>query len=155
MPHTAITRSLCFTACLGLAACSSPVTTSTQTVVLYGNTVQITSGTLSKGRFVNVADSQKTWEGDLKGGKEKWGNRRDALHLTANSEIIRICGDWFALTKGPIYNMLDSDETMGGVAPALGVSVAMIAYIVADAATQDTNVPASTYVEFTCPKDEK
>lgn len=145
-----------FVSMFGLVACASPVTTSQKTVTAEGNELEITSGTFSNGRFVSVKKTQKAWEAHLKGGKEKWTARSDALRLTARGEIHRICDEWFvAIQKGPIYNMLDSDETMGGIAPALGVSVAMVAYLAAEAATKDTNIPSSVYMEFTCPKDEK
>src|SRR5438105_156611 len=114
-------RALYLLACLpALSACAPAVTTSQRTVAVWGNTLHIASGTLSGGRFVSVANAQKTWEGDLKGGKEKWNARRASLELYARKEIERICGHWFfALRRGPVYNMLDNDETMGGVAPVL------------------------------------
>jgi hypothetical protein len=140
----------------GLVACAAPVTTSQRTEIIHDNKLQITSGTFDKGRFVSVANAQKVWEARLKGGKEKWILRRDLLRFIARKEIEHICGSHFvAIRKGPIYNMLDNDETMGGVAPALGVSVAMLAYIAAEAATLPTNIPASVYMEFSCQKDEK
>lgn len=142
--------------CLVLAACSSPVVKSHTTKVVGGNNLQVTSGTVSGGRFISVANTHKEWAASLKGGKERWNARRGALLSTARAEMEQICGDWFvALRKGPLYNMLDSDETMGGVAPALGVTVAMAAYIAAEAATKDTNVPSSMYMEFACQSDEK
>lgn len=144
-------------ACMvGLAACAAPVTTSHKTITVEGNTLQITSGTGNTGRFISVENTRKVWEGSLKGGKEKWLARRDMLNMTARKEIEHICGEWFvALHKGPIYRMLDSDETMGGMAPALGVGVAMAAYLAAEASTKDTNIPASVYMEFSCQRDEK
>jgi hypothetical protein len=139
-----------------LAACASPVTTSQRTVTVDDNRLEITSGTLNNGRFITVANAQKVWEGDLKGGKEKWIARRDVLLLTARNEIEAICGEWFvAMRKGPIYNMLDNDETLGGAAPALGVAVSMAAYLAAEAATQVTNIPSSVYIEFSCQDDKK
>jgi len=139
-----------------LAACDSPVTTSKRTVTEGGNGLLITSGTTGGGRFVSVDNPQKSWEGDLKGGREKWGARRDVLHDTARNEIERICGEWFvAIHKGPVYNMLDNDETMGGAAPALGVAVSMAAYLAAEAATKDTNIPTGVYMEFSCQGEGK
>lgn len=148
---------LYFLACLpALVACSGPVTTSERTEEVEGNNLQITTGTLSDGRFITVANAQKVWEGDLKGGKDKWGNRRDFLLLNARQEIESICGQWFvAMRKVPFYNMLDNDETMGGLAPALGATVAMAAYLAAEAATKDTNIPSSVYIEFSCDDDKK
>lgn len=141
---------------LWLVACSAPVTTSQKTVTSYGNNLQVVSGTDNNGRFIMVANAQKTWEGVLKGGKEKWIMRRDFLNRFARDEIEKICGSWFvAIRKGPIYNMLDNDETMGGVAPALGVAFSMAAYLAAEAATKDTNVPASAYIEYSCQDDKK
>src|SRR5580658_773916 len=118
-------QALYLLACMsGLVACASPVTTSQRTVTVDGNNLQITSGTLNNGRFITVENAQKVWEADLKGGKEKWIARRDILLLTAKDEIERICGQPFvAMHKGPVYNMLDNDETLGGAAPALGVAV--------------------------------
>jgi hypothetical protein len=144
-------------ACISvLAACTSPVTTAQRTVTLEGNDLRISSGTLSNGRFITVENVRKTWEGELQGGKEKWTARSDLLHTTARNEIETICGQWFvAIHKGPIYNMLDSDETMGGMAPALGVEVSMVAYLAAEASTKDTNIPTSVYMEFSCPNEGK
>jgi hypothetical protein len=51
--------------------------------------------------------------------------------------------------------MLDNDETMGGMAGVLGVSVAMAAYLAAEAATKDSNIPTGVYMEFGCPEDRK
>ena len=127
----------------------------TKTVPVDDNNLKISSGTLSSGRFVTVENAQKLWEGELKGGKEKWPARRDALLVTARSEIEGICGEWFVAMKAPIYNMLDSDETLGGAAPALGVAVSMAAYIAAEANTQVTNIPSSVYIEFSCQDDKK
>src|SRR5579872_6263802 len=112
-------QALYLLACMSvLGACAAPVTTSQRTVTVDGNDLQITSGTLNNGRFISVEKTQKVWEAGLKGGKEKWIARRDILLLTARNDIERICGEWFvAMHKGPIYNMLDNDETMGGAAP--------------------------------------
>lgn len=141
---------------VGLAACAAPVTTAQKTATAHGNKLEIVSGTFSGGRFISVTKAEKVWTGQLKGGKEKWGARRGALHATAKKEIERICGEWFFATlKKPVYNMLDNDETMGGVAPMLGASVAVFAYLAAEAATEDTNIPSGMYMEFSCPKDEK
>lgn len=143
-------------ACLALVACSSPVVKSQKTTTVEGNSLQVVSGTANGGRFISVANSQKEWAGGLKGGKEQWNARRGVLLSTARTEMEQVCGDWFvALRKGPLYTMLDSDETMGGVAPALGVTVAMAAYIAAEAATKDTNIPSRIYMEFSCQGDEK
>lgn len=51
--------------------------------------------------------------------------------------------------------MLDNDETMGGMAPVLGTTASMLAYLAAEAATKDTNIPTGAYVEFNCPQDKK
>lgn len=116
----------------------------------------MTSGTLAKGRFITVANAQVGWQGDLEGGKEQWGARSELLYKTARSGIASICGEWFvAVHKGPVYTMLDNDETMGGMAPVLGVAASMVAYLAAEANTKDENISVSAYMEFSCQSDEK
>ncbi len=151
-------RAYCLAALLlVLPACAPPpVTTSTREVEIDDNRLKVSSGTWSKGRFVFVENAKMGWDGDLEGGKEKWEARRQFLYVNARKEIQDICGNWFfAMPKEPVYNMLDNDETMGGIAPVLGVAASMVAYLAAEAKTKDTNVPVSVYIEFSCEKDEK
>lgn len=148
-----VKQAACVLACASaLGACAEPVTTSRQTVTVDGNPLQVSSGTWSEGYFVSVDNVSNTWKGRLKGGKEKWNARRDLLQMQMRNEVTRICGTWFvAPHRGPVYRMLDNDETMGGMAPVLGVSASMIAYLAAEAATKDENIPTGVYFEFECP----
>lgn len=150
-------RSAFFLSCLlACSACSSPVVTAQRTETIDGNRLQITSGTNSAGRYVAVENVDKRWEGSLKGGKEKWGVRRDLLKKTYRDEIEQVCGEWFyEEVQSAHYNMLDKDETMGGVAPVLGVTASMVAYAAAEASTDPANIPVSVYSEFRCRKDNE
>jgi hypothetical protein len=141
-----------------LAACGTkPEVTSQKNDTVDGNTLQVTSGTVPSGRFVAVANIDKRWEGKFKGGREKWVARRDLLQKQLWAEMERICQTWphIVLDRGPHYNMLDKDETMGGLAPMLGSTFAMAAYVAAASATDDANIPTSGYADFHCRSDEE
>ena len=143
-----------------LAACSSTpkVVTSDRTVEVDGNKLQIVSGTLSTGRFVVVQNknADMRWIGPMKGGKEKWQARATLLNSWMTEEIRDICGDLFYESVfGPTYKMMDKDDTMGGLAPVLGITASMVAHLAASSATDESNVPVSIYSEFKCRKDEK
>jgi len=141
---------------LVLVACTEPVVTSRRTVTQDDNELRITSGTWNKGRFILVETAKIGWEADLAGGKEQWSARREFLYSVARDDIRDICGDtFFAVPKRPVYNMLDNDETMGGIAPVLGVAASMVAYLAAEAKTKDENIPVSLYIEFNCMEDEQ
>lgn len=143
-----------------IAACASTpkVVTSDRTVEVEGNTLQIASGTLSTGRFIVVLNKNPDmrWSGSLKGGKEKWQARATLLNSWMTEEIRDICGEMFYQSIfGPTYKMMDKDDTMGGLAPVLGITASMVAHLAASSATDESNVPVSIYSEFRCRKDEK
>jgi hypothetical protein len=141
-----------------LTACSSPVVTSQRTETIDGNHLQITSGTNDAGHFIKVENADKRWAGSYAGGKEQWGARKKLLDREYREEIHAICGEWFYQMdreRPPSYNMLDSDETMGGLAPVLGVAASMAAYAAAYSSTSDANVPVSIYGEFRCRRDNE
>jgi hypothetical protein len=136
-----------------LAACAE--TKSQRTDTIDGNKLQVTYGTITTGRFIMVENVDRRWEGKLKGGREKWLERKDLLDITAQEEMEKICDNWpYVLDRKPFYNMMDKDETMGGAAPMLGMSVAFMAYVAAASATDEANVPVSIYAYFHCRNDE-
>lgn len=140
--------------CLLLPACSKPVIDMQHVKTVDGNKLQITQGTFDGGRFVTVENVDKRWVGRMKGGKEKWGARKTLLEDMSTQEIRSICGTWHYMpTLGPFYNMLDKDETMGGVAPVLGITASMAAYVAAASSTDEANIPTSVYTEFRCHND--
>lgn len=143
-----------------LAACSSTpkVVTEDRTVEVDGNKLQIASGTLSTGRFIVVMNknADMRWVGPLQGGKDKWQARATVLNSWMTEEIRDICGDMFYQSvMGPTYKMMDKDDTMGGLAPVLGITASMAAHLAASSATDEANVPVSIYSEFKCRRDEK
>ncbi len=143
-----------------LAACSSTpkVVTADRTVTVDGNNLQIVSGTLSTGRFIVVLNKNDDmrWLGPMKGGKEKWQARATLLNSWMTEDIRDLCGDIFYQSiYGPTYKMMDKDDTMGGLAPVLGITASMAAHLAASSATDDANVPVSIYSEFKCRKDEE
>lgn len=143
---------------LFLAACAAGVEQTSQRVVsVEGNRLQITSGIIpGTGRYVTIDNLDKRWVGKWKGGKEKWGLRAGMLDGMAKREIGTICGDWFYhVVRRPVYGMMDKDETMGGLAPVLGVTAAMAAHLAASSATDPANIPVNIYTEFGCARDER
>jgi hypothetical protein len=50
--------------------------------------------------------------------------------------------------------MMDKDQTMGGVAPVLGMTAMMAAHLAASSATDPANIPVGLYTEFSCRMDE-
>ena len=154
-----MTRILPLLPLLLLIACSSTpkVVTDTREVEAEGTTLQIASGTLSTGRFIVVLNknADMRWAGSLKGGKEKWQARATLLNSWMTEEIRDICGEMFYQSIfGPTYKMMDKDDTMGGLAPVLGITASMVAHLAASSATDESNVPVSIYSEFRCRKDE-
>ncbi len=137
-----------------LSACGEGAV-SRKTETVDGNMLQITSGTMHTGRYVAVENVDRRWEGGLKGGRGKWLARKNLLKARTEEEMERICDNWpYVLDRGPHYNMMDKDETMGGMAPVLGMTVAVAAYAVASASTDDANIPVSAYTDFHCRNDE-
>ncbi len=141
---------------LMLAACAAPVVESQRMETVDGNQLQFTSGTTGEGRFLRIENVEKQWHGTLKGGKEKWQARATMLNSWSTREIRDICGDTFYhLMLGPMYNMMDKDDTMGGAAPVLGIAASMAAHLAASSATDAANIPISIYSEFSCRKDAR
>lgn len=139
-----------------LSACAGPQVTSQRMMVVDGNRLQVTSGTMRDGRYVTVENVEKQWHGRMKGGKEKWKFRAGMLNNVLTHEIGMVCGDTFFRTiRPPTYKMMDKDETMGGMAPVLGIAASMAAHLAADSATDPANVPVSVYAEFGCPSDDQ
>jgi hypothetical protein len=140
-----------------LSACSAPKVESQRMLAVEGNRLQVTSGTIpGKGRYITIVNSDKRWSGKWKGGKEKWKARAALMENLARDEIHGICGEsFFEVIRSPVYNMMDKDETMGGMAPVLGIGASMIAHLAADANTDPANVPVSLYAEFGCRFDKQ
>ena len=141
---------------LALTACGNNSRVESQSVeMVEGNRLQVTRGTSDDGRFISVENLDKHWRGIFKGGKEKWGKRKKLLDGMTGNEIRSICGDWFYKElRPPIYEMMDKDETMGGMAPVLGMAASMAAHLAAHSATDPRNVPVSIYREYSCRRDK-
>ncbi len=139
-----------------LTACGSPEIKSQKREAIDGNNLEITTGAVPSGRFVSVVNVEKRWEGKLAGGKEKWGARQALLKKKLWAEMEGICGSWpyIVLDREPFYNMMDKDETLGGMAPVLGIAASMAAYMAAYSSTDEANIPVSVYADFHCRNDE-
>lgn len=140
---------------LALTACSAPQVTAQREMEVGGNKLLVTSTKAGEGRGLRIENLEKRWVGKYAGGQEKWSARVALLDNLSKSEIISVCGGWaHNVIKPATYNMMDKDETMGGVAPVLGVTALMVGHLVASSNTDPANVPVGVYTEFRCPKDE-
>lgn len=140
-----------------LTACSADRIPPQQRIdTIEGNRLQVTSGLSDKGRYVSVENLDRQWQGKWQGGKEKWGARKKLFDVLYKREIERVCGIVFHQTlRDAEYKMMDKDETLGGVAPVLGVAASMAAYAAAYSNTDERNIPISVYTEFRCPNDKE
>jgi hypothetical protein len=151
-----MTRAYVIPLLLMLAACGNNSRVESQDIrTVSGNRLQVTRGISDDGRFISVENLDKHWVGKYKGGKEKWSARLHLLDDMSAQEIHDICGEWFFKTKRtPIYEMMDKDETMGGMAPILGMAASMAAHVAAYESTDPRNVPVSIYREYGCRSDK-
>ncbi len=138
-----------------LAACGNNSKIDSQYLhIVDGNRLQVTTGTMDDGRFITVENLDKHWVGKYAGGKAKWRARKRLLDDLSSREMRGLCGEWlFAALRPPIYEMMDKDETMGGMAPVLGMAASMAAHVAAYSATDAGNVPVSVYREYRCRSD--
>lgn len=115
-----------------------------------GNEYNISSGRAGEHRFIVIRNSLRTWNGQLKGGKEKVDQRKAFLVSYAEKEANMICRKTgFTQVKDPYFDMSPYDDAAyhGGL---LGI---LIAEGVALATSSRDNLPMAMYYYFRCRDD--
>lgn len=145
-----------FLACLVLlGACSAATMDNYRSGFIDGQSLAIESGRESGKRFAKVVLTKAPWRGELAGGDEKFGERKQFLLEYAEDEAGRICGDaGYKFVGSHYFEMIESSAserrrrqnavaaTGGGALPAL------VADLLSMAHTSDENVPGSLTSRF-------
>lgn len=113
----------------------------------HGNQFEVISGRVNKGRYVEVDNKLRTWNGPYLGGKERIDDRKLLLTALAEEEASRVCGDVGFLGDDTAYfNMKDTNGSVYGGG--------LIGEFIAFATAKKENIPISIHYKFICTDEE-